>query len=505
MTESDDIDEQSGGDPAALLLMSRRTLLKRGAGLAAGVAALGVIPGILEACTSAATTAPRATATSALASAAASAAAPSAAASVAAASAAAGATTGMSTDALFSLLWPGSGSAIGQGLTLEDGMSLAMTGAGAWYGQVMSRGAQLAAKQILAHGGPKVDINIIDHQNGDPTAALNGVQKLINLNHISTLQTSYGAASEAIVPLIEQYKVLSFNGGGASPGQLGKDFLWQTRMVSGFISASGTLAWVAKTYPSIKTIIAVGTKENEVEAVTEKLPHDWPILCPDGKLFTPEWATVGQTDFSTIVARVKASGADMVYTTTFGPDQGYLVKQLREGGYNGLIISTQGEADSYAASGGAMDTNFYFTGDFLDTTNKNPLTVQFVQAHTAAYGIAPEFFGANYYEHVVWFWDLMQRVIKNGGDPTSGAQLQAALKANPTFPSVWWWRECSWHCDVQSVRPFHRQASRDLLLRAWSSKASPGHQEDAARLRSAHGSGEYTLRSGKAAVAGRAH
>ena len=50
--------------------------------------------------------------------------------------------------------------------TVKVGMLLAMTGAGAFYGQVMSRGAQLAVDQINRAGGVggfKLELVIEDH------------------------------------------------------------------------------------------------------------------------------------------------------------------------------------------------------------------------------------------------------------------------------------------------------------------------------------------------------
>ena len=99
-------------------------------------------------------------------------------------------------------------------------MNLAMTGQGAFFGDVMSKGALLAAEQIGAAGGPTINITINDHQSGEVPPSVNGVRKLISQNKISFLQTSYGAPSEALIPILQQNKILTFNGGGASPKQL---------------------------------------------------------------------------------------------------------------------------------------------------------------------------------------------------------------------------------------------------------------------------------------------
>jgi len=346
------------------------------------------------------------------------------------------ATTTISSNSELNKLFPGSGKENGQGVTIQDGMMLAMTGQGSFFGQVMSRGAQLAAKQIKASGGPEFKITIVDHQSGLVPPAVTGVRQLITLNKISTLQTSYGAPSEAIIPLIEQNKVLSFNGGGSSPGQLFKDFLWQNRMLFAFDPADGGLAWLAKNHPEVKKLAVLGTNENGVETWRDKLPRIWPLLSHGGTIVAREIHNVGLTDFNAIIARVKASGAEAVFTVSFGNDLGYTVKQFRQANYTGPIMGIEFTQQAQVIAGASYDT-FLFATDYFDVTSKNPFTAQFVVAHTAEYGVAPEYYGSNYYEQVFVIWELMRRVIKKGGAPTNGSQLQQALKDNPTFLSVY--------------------------------------------------------------------
>ncbi|MHB8589364.1 MAG: ABC transporter substrate-binding protein [Candidatus Dormibacteraceae bacterium] len=347
-----------------------------------------------------------------------------------------GPTTIVTSNSVINQLFPGSGKAVGQGVTIQDGMMLAMTGQGSFFGKVMSRGAQLAGKQIKASGGPEFVITIVDHQSGLVPPAVTGVRQLITLNKIVTLQTSYGAPSEAIIPLIEQNKVLSFNGGGSSPGQLFKDYLWQTRMLFAYDPADGGLAWLAKNHPDVKKLAVLGTNENGVETWRDKVPRIWPILSSGGIIATREIHDVGLTDFSAIIARVKASGADAVFTVSFGNDLGYQVKQFRQANFSGPILGIEFTQQAQQVAGASYDT-FNFATDLFDATNPNPFTAQFVKAHKSEYGEDPEYYGANYYEQVFVIWELMRRVIKNGGEPTNATQLQQALKDNPTFLSVY--------------------------------------------------------------------
>ncbi len=331
----------------------------------------------------------------------------------------------------------GPGGAVGgQGKTVQGGMNLAMTGLGAFFGEVMSKGALLAAKQIKAANGPDIVLTINDHQSGEVPPSVNGVRKLISQNKISFLQTSYGAPSEALIPILQQNKILTFNGGGASPKQLFQDFLWMTRMVFAYDPTPGALTWLAKTYSDAKRLATIGTLENGVEALDQLAPKVWPDVSKGGEIVAKEIHDVGLTDFSQVIARVKATNPDAIFTVSFGNDLGYLVKQFREAAVTVPIVGIEFTQDAQTIAGAAYDT-FVFATDYYDTANPNPWNVEFVKAHNAEYGKDPEYYGANYYEQVFVVWDLIRRVLEENGDPTKGDALQTALIQKPVFKSVY--------------------------------------------------------------------
>lgn len=336
--------------------------------------------------------------------------------------------------ALQGIFGPG-GKAGGSEITLSAGMLLAMTGQGSFFGKVMSQGAKLAAAQIKSAQGITYDIHIADHKSGDVPSALTGTRQLVTQNQIKILQTSYGAPSEAIVPLIGQNKLLSFNGGGSSPGQVGKPFLWQTRMIFGDDPAPGALAWIAKNFPSAKKLAIVGTQENGVAGAKTIGPAVWKQLT-GGSVVANEQHDVGATDFSSIVARIKSSSPDAILTFSFGDDVGYLVKQLREANVKVPIMGIEFTSQAAKVAGAAYDT-YNFATDFYDPKNPNPWNKIFVAGHNKMFGEDPEYYGANYYEQVFFVWELVRRVLAAGGDATDTTALQNALEKDPTFKSLY--------------------------------------------------------------------
>ena len=148
-------------------LVSRRDFLKMAAVTGAAVTAAGGLGGLLSACgeTSTTTTAGGATTTTA-----------------------GGATTSVSTAAanpLNAIFGPG-GPEGGQGVELKIGQLLAVTGEGSFFGDVMSKGAKLAAKEIEAAGGPKFTVAVGDHQSGAIDPMISEYRRLVTTEKIQT-------------------------------------------------------------------------------------------------------------------------------------------------------------------------------------------------------------------------------------------------------------------------------------------------------------------------------
>jgi ABC-type branched-subunit amino acid transport system substrate-binding protein len=340
------------------------------------------------------------------------------------------------TEPLNAIFGPG-GKAGGKDVTISDGMVLALSGPGLVYGGAMKKAADLAAEQIAKACGPTFKIATGDHQNGDPGAGLREYQRLVSQDKIQMLQTSYGAPSEAIAPKLANDKVLAFNGGGASPGQIGKDNLWLTRMIFVLDPTPGGLAWLQKNNPNAKKLAVVGQKENGSEVQEQIVPALWPKLQSGGSIVVNEYAPIGTTNFDSIVAKIKASGAEAVFTTTFSDDMGYFVKQLRSAGVTVPVLGID-VSDNFFKVAGASVKNVFAAAEYYDVKNPSPFNKIFVDGWTAKYGEAPrDIYGANYYEMLFIWWELVKRVRTAGGDPTDIAQLQKALVEKPTFTSLY--------------------------------------------------------------------
>jgi branched-chain amino acid transport system substrate-binding protein len=326
----------------------------------------------------------------------------------------------------------------GAGLVWQHGLNLAITGPGADYGKLMSQGVTTATKLIAASGGPTIKLAISDHQSGLVPPAVLGVRRLISKDLIQTLGSSYGPATESLFPMIEQAQVTTFWSGGAGPGGINKPYVWTTMALFAVDPTPGGLAFMAKRFPSAKRLAVVGQQENGLAAVNEMAPRIWPQVSGGGQIVTTELTNIGTRDFSSLVARVKNSKPDVVFSTVFGDDQGYFIKQLREAGITAPLLNIDLSKPGVPnIAGAAIAQECYLAIDGYFPENPNPYNRLFVDTYKAAYGVEPEYFAANFFEATNIIWTLIGRILQAGDKPGRGPAFSESIIKHPSFPSVY--------------------------------------------------------------------
>ncbi len=339
--------------------------------------------------------------------------------------------------------------------TLKVGMLLAMTGPGAFYGQVMSRGAQLAVDQINRAGGIggyKLELVIEDHKSGDADAGVSGARKMLDVDKVPVILTSYSAPTLAIQPLAVEKKVLLLNGGGVGSSLVGKANLYNTRMLSSqtapFIVQWAVSRVKAKRVATLFWNDAAGQgvngsiKETCAKAgcqVVAQEPHD-----------------IGAKAYTAQLARIKAARPDVLALGSFGDDVGYILNQARAYGITVPIVGVDWTPNAQKIGGKAMD-GYVIASDRFDAEGGDAKTKGFVEAYRAAHKDVPEFYAANYYEHVQFVLQpLMKRVVDRKADPGQPgellAEMERALKEGFAFPSVYG-GDMKLHADGTVIKP----------------------------------------------------
>jgi len=329
---------------------------------------------------------------------------------------------------------------LGGGKTWTMGSVLALTGNGSFYGKTMSRGIDLAVKHIKAAGGPDIKVIYKDHKSGDPQA---GVQAMTELGtaHVPAKLASYGDDIFAMLPLTQQYKCLTLDGGGGNGGAgHSQDFFWGCRALPGQDILPGMFHYFADAYPDAKTIGVTGwdlgaanndtykkTFSDELAKTKLKLNGLWELVAPNS------------TDFASTISKIQQNEPDILIVGSYGQDPGFFLDQAQTANLKAKIIGYEFTPDGLNASKGAFDSvGWTFSTDFFNAdAPTSKLAKLFVSEFQKEYKDKPDFYAANYYEDTLGLWDLIRRTLAKGGDINSGVDLQNALKDNTTLASVY--------------------------------------------------------------------
>ena len=315
------------------------------------------------------------------------------------------------------------------------GTILAMTGAGAFYGKVMSQGAQLAMEELNAKGGidgVKFELVVEDHKSGQPKEAVSAINKLINIDKVPFILTSYSSPTLAILPIANEHKVMLLNGGGVSPKLVNASpFLFHNRVLANY-QALGVVERAKA--QGFKKMAMLHWNDDAGNGVRDFIVPIWKKM--GGTVVADEAHPVGATDFTTQVAKIKQAQPDFVAMWTWGKDLGIAIKQARDLGLNVPIKAIDYTPDAAKIAGLAIEGQEYVT-DYFDPQGQDKWTRDFAAAYKKKYGEEPEIYAANYYEGVYILAELIRAAKKKGGDYWQGDRLRDALLEIRKFPSVY--------------------------------------------------------------------
>jgi branched-chain amino acid transport system substrate-binding protein len=326
----------------------------------------------------------------------------------------------------------------GAGLTFDIGAVYPQTGAGAVYGAHLSDIPDLAFRHIAAMGGPKFNLILKDNRSGDPQAGVQAVRDL-GFANVPMMLSSYAADLGAMLTGIKLYKILSLDGsGGTSVFAQNKPYFWGSIATTPNDALPGVVKFIQQTMPSVVTLSTIGW---DLGGLGDMVANDAARYFEgtDFKLGIAEKSKIGSSDFSASLVKIKQSDPDLVFCVVYGEDLGYFLKQYALAGLTKPVMAFTHSIAAQQIAGPAYD-GLYFAFDYFDAERPaNRWAKFYIDEFYKLEGTyyPPDNYGANTYEDIFALWECIRRVIEKGGNPHDGAQLDAALRARPSFPSLY--------------------------------------------------------------------
>jgi branched-chain amino acid transport system substrate-binding protein len=266
--------------------------------------------------------------------------------------------------------------------TVNFGVSAAITGQYAQYGEQFKKAFDLAVEQVNAGGGINghpVALKYEDSQS-DPKQSVAVAQKFVGDPSVSLVFGDYSsAASIPASPIYTAGKLLQYGYNNSNPAftAKGSEYQWSTS-----ITTSATYVWEAD-YVKSRGVKSVG--------VTYLNTADWGI--PAFQAFKAEADKIGLTitdaegvldtsdDYRPSLTKAVGGQPDAFVHVGYGPDAAKLVTQLRAIGYKGTFYGGQDEK-SFDATPDAEGS--IVGAQFLETSS-DPAVQAFVKAFKAKY------------------------------------------------------------------------------------------------------------------------
>ena len=317
--------------------------------------------------------------------------------------------------------------------TFKMGAVLNLTGPTAGQGADFRAGLELAAKEWNAKGGlcgSKIDIVFEDHA-AQPAKAVTAAQKLIQVDGVKVLANVYSSPVLAVAPIATKDKVLQISAGATSPRLVNISKYFMTSVANAALEVEVILAFAKKKLDAKKIAIFYG-HDDFGSGIRDAVKQQW--TASGGTIVAEEGIDPAKADLAAVAAKIAAAKPDAVYVALSGVAIGTSVKNLREAGYTGPLLSHQGyEAPELFSVAGSAAANSFWTS--AATTVAKDKEDAFVASFKAAFGREPTIYVRTHYDLGMSLFDAMANLCKEGKEWTA-ENIRAGLLALGTTTGV---------------------------------------------------------------------
>lgn len=296
------------------------------------------------------------------------------------------------------------------------GATLPLTGSEARIGGFFKEGYELAFDELKQQGGLEVGgkklpvtLNLVDDTSIQATA-VSLADRLINSDKVDFLLGTYSTALvEAQTTVAEQNKVPYVNGGGAASEIYKRGYKYIFGTLSPVELLGSTLmSWIDEQQKAGKL-----PKPAKIALIWENTAHgkdfrkgvsDFAAKAAGGyEIVIDESFELNGKDFSSLLGKVKAAGADLFLADAHLPDYITLHRQYLDAGLCHKVVSYGARGSEKAAIDalGKDNVNYVLSGVWWNAqlAETIPLAKKFVEAFKAKFaGRTPEWFQALGYE-----------------------------------------------------------------------------------------------------------
>ncbi|MEC9435337.1 MAG: ABC transporter substrate-binding protein [Pseudomonadota bacterium] len=307
------------------------------------------------------------------------------------------------------------------------GMVLPLTGPTAGYGKDGKLGAEMAAAEINEAGGilggRQIEL-VYEDEKGTPQDGVAAVQKLMTRERVKAIIAGMNSSITLAESAITKNRILHVNPGAQADAITGQGSPWLFQINN----TASTNATIFHSYlideMKPKAIAVMGENTEFNKAVLENLEH----IAKDRGEEIAEIATYdgATTDFTSIITRLKATGADMIYVIDAYPARtAQIWKQIRQQGGFPMEAHAVGtvQRSAIVPAEGAMEG--VITADIFIAEGATGDMAEFIDKFQQANGVAPNKVVLVVYEAV----KVVAAAMDKAGTDSDYAKISDTLRA----------------------------------------------------------------------------
>ncbi len=314
---------------------------------------------------------------------------------------------------------------------IRIGLITPLTGDVKTFGESVKNAFEMAVDEANRAGGVagmKIAFVVVDDRN-DPTEASNAANLLINRHKVHAMVGS--VTSKATIPvsdLAQGSKIPAITPSATNPkvtvadGKR-KDFMFRACFIDPF-QGRVMSRFARETLRKEKAAVLFDASNDYSKGIAEFFGNDFKDL--GGKVVAYESYGKDDVDFSPLLTKIKASGADVLFLPDYYNKVGLIAKQAREKGIKATLIGPDGwdSPDLVKIAGDAVEGGYF--SNHYSPEDTRPEVAGWVKKYREKFGQTPDALGTLAYDATNLLLDAIRKA--GGNDPLKIREALAAIK-----------------------------------------------------------------------------
>lgn len=317
---------------------------------------------------------------------------------------------------------------------IKIGILNEMTGGNATFGTSSANGAKMAIKEANAKGGVlgKQIQGVIADNKSEPSEAANAMTKLATQDQVVAVTGTFSSSNAIAASNVAEASKMPYMAIGATNPKVTvdeksgkvKDYTFRVCFIDPFQGTVGA-NFVVNTLKLNKAVMLVDSSSDYSKGLASFFKEAF--IKGGGTILAEEAYLQKDQDFKTILTKIKALNADVIYIPGYYEEVGKIVKQARELGITVPVVGGDGWDSPKLVEIGTAEAlnNTYFTNHY-SVGDTSPTSQAFVEAYTKEYGQAPDAMAVLSYDGTNILIDAIKRA--NSVEPEKIREALAATK-----------------------------------------------------------------------------